>query len=67
MSKIVFTKYLPPVRPKMVPKLKMLKIYCNLAHSILMSKIIFIKYLPPGRLNIVPNLKCTGFIEVWRI
>ena len=27
MSKIIFMKYLPPVRPKMVPNLKMLRIY----------------------------------------
>ena len=34
MSKIIFMKYLPPPRPKMVPKLKMLRIYWNLAHVI---------------------------------
>ena len=27
MSKLIFMKYLPPVRQKMVPKLKMLRIY----------------------------------------
>ena len=27
MLKIIFIKYLPPVGPKLVPKLKMLKIY----------------------------------------
>ena len=26
MSKIIFRKYLPPVRPKLIPKLKMLRI-----------------------------------------
>ena len=34
MSKIIFMRYLPPVRPKMVPKLKMLRIYWNLTHVI---------------------------------
>ena len=33
-SKIIFMKYLSPVRPKLVPKLKVLRIYWNLAHSI---------------------------------
>ena len=33
MSKIIFMKYLPPVRSKISPKLiKMLRIYRNLAH-----------------------------------
>ena len=27
MLKIIFIKYLPPVRPKLVPQLKMLRIY----------------------------------------
>ena len=31
MSKIYFMKYLPPVRPKLFPKLKMLIIYWNFA------------------------------------
>ena len=44
-------KHLPPARPKMVPKLKMLKI------SILMSEIVFIKYLPSVRPNLVSKLK----------
>ena len=34
MSKIIFMKYLPPVRPKVVPILKMLRIYWNLAYVI---------------------------------
>ena len=53
MSKIIFLKYLPPVRPKLVPNLKMLRIYwilgtfdiSNIQIFILMSKIIFIKYV----------------------
>ena len=32
MSKIIFVKYLPPAGPKMVPKLKMFRIYRNMAH-----------------------------------
>ena len=34
MSKIILMKYLPPVRPKLVPKMKMLRIYRNLPHLI---------------------------------
>ena len=34
VSKIIFMKYLPPVRPKMVLKLKIVRIYWNLAHLI---------------------------------
>ena len=65
MSKIIYMKYLPPVRPKMSRKLRMLRIYRSLAQfnissmpfSILMSKIIFKKYLPPVRPKLVPKLK----------
>ena len=42
MSKIIFMKYLPPVMPKLVPKLKMFKIYL---------------YLPPVRPKLIPKLK----------
>ena len=57
MSKIVFIKYLPPVRPKIGPKMRgaqnLLKFgrfdISNMAIPILMSKIVFIKYLPPVR------------------
>ena len=34
MPKIISMKYLPPVSPKLVQKLKMFKIYWNLAHLI---------------------------------
>ena len=34
MSKISFMKYLAPIRPKLVSKLKMLRIYWNLTHLI---------------------------------
>ena len=65
MSKIVFIKYLPPVRPKLVPKLKMLRMYLYLGTfdilnspiSGLMQKIIFMKYLPPVWPKLVTKLK----------
>ena len=59
-------KYLPPVRFKLVPKLKMLRLYLlkigtfdisNIPISILMSKMIFVKYLQPLRLKLFPKLK----------
>ena len=34
MSRIIFTKYLPPVRSKFVTKLKVCRVYWNLAHLI---------------------------------
>ena len=34
MSTMVFLKYLPRARPKMFPKLRILRIYQNLAHLI---------------------------------
>ena len=34
MWQIIFMKYLPPVRPKLVPKLKVFRIYWNLAQLI---------------------------------
>ena len=52
MWKMIFIIYLPPVRTQLVPKLKILQIYWNLAHLIFQTsrswlKIIFIKYLSP--------------------
>ena len=52
MWKMIFIIYLPPVRTKLVPKLKILQIYWNLAHLIFQTswswlKIIFIKHLSP--------------------
>ena len=64
MSKIFFMKYLPPVKLKVAPKLKMLRIYWNLAHVIFRIswsrfwwKKIFFKYLPPVWCKLVPKLK----------
>ena len=34
MSKVIFMKYLPPARPKMVSKLKMQRIYWKLVHVV---------------------------------
>ena len=65
VSKIIFIKYLPPVRPKLVPKLKVLRIYWNLVHSIFRicqslfwcQKYFFIKYLPIARSQLIPKWK----------
>ena len=64
MSKKKFIKYLPPVRRKLVRKLKFPRIYRNLAHLIFKYadldfnvKNIFIKYLPLLTSKLVPKLK----------
>ena len=56
-------KYLTPVSPKLVLKLKFQDLLkfgtCNISGmpaSILMSKIIFTKYLPPFSTTLVPKL-----------
>ena len=69
ISKITFKKYFLPVKPKLVSKLKMLKIYRNLGIfdilsipiSILMWKLIFLNYLPPVWPKLVPKLKVLRF------
>ena len=67
MSKMIFMKYLQPVRPKMFPQFP--KCFqknlwksdtCNTSSipiAILMSKIVFKNYLPPARPKLVPKLK----------
>ena len=58
-------KYLPPVRPRMLPKLKNAQNLSkfgtsnisSLPISILMSKIIFMKYLPPVGPKLVAKSK----------
>ena len=74
ISKIIFIKYLPLVRPKMVPKSKMLRIYWNLAHVIFwisrswfwFQKLFLSNiYQLPGP-NWSQNQKCTEFIEIWK-
>ena len=74
ISKIGFIKYLPADGPKMISKLKMRRIYWNLAYdflnmsiSIFMSKIIFVKHLPPLSPKFVPKLKSSEFAEIWLI
>ena len=71
MSKMIFIKHLPPVRPKLVPKQKVLRIYWNLAHSVFQ---ICQSWFWCGKLfllNIYPNCsqtyKCPEFIEIWHI
>ena len=65
MSKIVFIKYLPYFRLKLIPKLKnaqnLLKFVSfdisNIPIWILMSKIFLMKYLPPATPKLVLKLK----------
>ena len=67
MSKIIFTKYLPPVLSVSTTEnaQKLLKLdtvdISNMSILILMSKIIFIKNLPPVRPKLVPKLKMRRF------
>ena len=73
MLKMIFIEYLPPVRPKLAPKLKMLRIYWYLAHwyfkyldldfdvkNYFLSNIY--QLLGP---NWSQNEKCSEFIEIW--
>ena len=58
MSKMIFMKYLPPVRPKLVPKLKKLRIYWNLSQSrFWCENLIFIKHVPLVWPKLIPKLK----------
>ena len=80
LSKINFIKYLQPVRPKLVSKLKMLSIYWNLTHLIFWisqcwfwwQKLFLMKYLPIARPKLVPKWKMLRFywnlinIEIWK-
>ena len=73
MSKMIFIESLQPVRPKLTPKLKMLRIYWNLAHVIFRisrswfwcQKLFFIKYLPVTTPKLVPNWKMLRIVEIW--
>ena len=68
MSKIIFMKYLPPVRPKMIQKVKnpqnLLKFgtpnISSMRIYILIPKIIFMKYLLSVRPKLVAKLKMLG-------
>ena len=74
-SNIVFIKYLPPVRPKLVVKLKVLRIYWNLAHFVFRisrsrfwcQKLFSLNTYHLFGPNSFQNLKCSGFIEIWHI
>ena len=57
MSKIIFMKYLPPVRPKIKNYQNLLKFDTFDISNIPISKIIFITYLPPVRPKMVPKWK----------
>ena len=62
LSKIIFIKYLPSARPKLIPKLKILKIYWNLAHLISSTPIsnvkdIFYEIFSPVRPKLALKLK----------
>ena len=70
-------KYLSPAMPKLVPKLKKIRMevnqnfgvfdILNMPISILMSKMIFMKYLPIVRPKLVPKSKCLEFIDILKI
>ena len=60
MSKMIFIKYLLPVKPKLVPILKVSRIYRNLAHFIYANLNFDVKndfYLPPFSSRVAPTLE----------
>ena len=65
MSKMIFVQYLPPIRLRLVQKLKKLLIYWNLAHFIFWiswsrfwyQKLLFVIYLQIARHKLVPKWK----------
>ena len=73
MSKIIFKKYLPPVRHKLVPKLKMHRIYWNLANVIFRisqsrfwrHRLFLLNIYHLFGPNWSQNLKYSEFIEIW--
>ena len=75
ISKTIFIKYLPPVRPKMVPKLKMLRVFWNLAHVLFRisqsrfwcRKLFLLNTYHLFGLNSFQNWKYFEFIEIWYI
>ena len=72
MSKVIFIKYLPPVQPKLVPKLKVRRIYWNLAYSIFeickfqfwSQKWFLLSIYHLLGPNWSQNEKCSDFIEI---
>ena len=75
LSKMIFVKNLPPVRAKLVPKLKVLRVYWNLAQlifRIFRSRFWFQKLFLLNTYNLFgpnwsQNEKCSEFIEIWHI
>ena len=75
MWKISFMKYLPPVRPKFFPNIKVFRIYWNLEHFIFRISRSRFWYQKLSSLNTYhlfgPNWsqyqKCSEFIEIWHI
>ena len=75
MLKNIFIKYLPPVRPKLVPRLKMLRIYWNLAYLMFQisrsrfwcQKLFLLNTYHLFSPNWYQNWKCSEFIETWHI
>ena len=75
MLKIIFKKYLPPVRPKLIPTLKMLTIYWNLAYFIFRisrsqfwrQKLFSLNTYHLFGPNRSQNQKCSDFIDIWHI
>ena len=66
MSKIIFMKNLPPVRTKLVPKLKMLKIYWNLTHLIFRISNLDFDVKNDFSLNILPILR-PKLVPIWML
>ena len=75
MSIANYIRYLPPVRAKLVTKLKVLRICWNLAHSIFQicksqswcQKWFLLNIYHLLGTNWSQNWKCSGFIEIWHI
>ena len=75
MSKTIFKKYLPPIHPKLVLKLKGIRIYWNLAQLIFQisrsrfwcQKLFLLNTYHLFGPNWSQNEKCSEFIETWHI
>ena len=75
MSKLSFIKYLPLVKPKLIPKLKKLRMYWNLSHETFQicrswfwcQKWFLVNIYHLLGLNWSQNLKLGDFIEVHNV
>ena len=73
--KFFFIRYIPPAKHKLVPKLKMLTIYWNLAHltfwisrsQFWCQKLFWLSTYHLFDPNCSQNSKCSEFIEIWHI